>query len=115
MTNQFFTIEIYVSGIFVLFSYSSDHPMLYTEWELYVFAKILISPWITDYPDLYRQCSIQDQSLLSIFDVNTGPDRRHKCGYRKRTAPVKLLVKMPLVEERIQLIVRRNIVLCWIS
>lgn len=47
-----------------------------------------------------------DKEILSLFKVYTGPYRRQKCGYRKRSGPCKLLVKMPLVEERLQLIVR---------
>ena len=34
-------------------------------------------------------------------------------GYRKRTAPVKLKVQLPLVEERLQLIVRITIYSCY--
>ena len=61
---------------------------------------------ISDYPDIYRECSVEDQKLLAIFTVDTGPYCRQQFGYRKRTAPVKLKVQLPLVEERLQLIVR---------
>ena len=74
--------------------------------KLFVFTTIIIFSQITDYSDLYKQCTIHDQNLLSIFHVDSGAYRRHKCGYRKRTAPVKLLVKKPLAEECIQVIVR---------
>ena len=61
---------------------------------------------ISDYPDIYRQCSVEDQKLLAIFTVDTGPYCRQQFRYRKRTAPVKLKVQLPLVDERLQLIVR---------
>ena len=64
---------------------------------------------ISDYPEIYRQCTVEDQKLLSIFKVDTGPYSRHKFGYRKRTAAVKLKVELPLVEERLQLLVRITI------
>ena len=68
---------------------------------------------ISDYPDIYRQCSVEDQKLLAIFTVDTGPYCRQQFGYRKRTAPVKLKVQLPLVEERLQLIVRITIYSCY--
>ena len=68
---------------------------------------------ISDYPDIYRECSIEDQKLLAIFTVDTGPYSRQQFGYRKRTAPVKLKVQLPLVEERLQLIVRTTIYSCY--
>ena len=62
---------------------------------------------ISDYPDLYLQCSIDDR-FLSIFYVDTGQYKEERCGYRKRTAPKKLVVKLPLVEECLQFIVRKT-------
>ena len=50
---------------------------------------------------------------LAIFTVDTGPYSRHKFGYRKRTVPVKLKVQLPLVEERLQLIVKISIYSCY--
>ena len=44
--------------------------------------------------------------MLSLFAVDTGPYKRQKFGYRKRTGPCKLTVQLPLVEERLNLIVR---------
>ena len=68
---------------------------------------------ISDYPDIYRECSVEDQKLLAIFSVDTGPYCRHQFGYRKRTAAAKLKVQLPLVEERLQLIVRITIHNCF--
>ena len=68
---------------------------------------------ISDYPDIYRECSVEDQKLLAIFTVDTGPYCRQQFGYRKRTAPVKLKVQLPLVEERLQLIVRTSTYSCY--
>ena len=64
---------------------------------------------IEDYPQNFLQCSVEDQKVLAIFEVDTGPYAREQFGYRKRTGAVKLKVKLPLVEERLQLIVRRSI------
>ena len=44
--------------------------------------------------------------MLSLFAVDTGPYKRQKFGYRKRTGPCKLTVQLPLVEERLNSIVR---------
>ena len=63
-------------------------------------------PYITDYPPEYLECSIQVQEILSLFIVHTGPYRWQQFGYRKRSGPCKLRVKLPLVEERLDLIVR---------
>ena len=69
---------------------------------------------ISDYPDIYRECSIEDQKLLAIFTADTRPYcRQQQFGYRKRTAPVKLKVQLPLVEERLQLIVRITTYICY--
>ena len=68
---------------------------------------------ISDYPDIYCECSVEDQKLLAIFTVDTGPYCRRQFGYRKRTAPIKLKVQLPLVEERLQLIVRITIYSCY--
>ena len=40
--------------------------------------------------------------------MDTGPYRKDRVGYRKRTGPAKLLVKLPLVEERLDIIVRTH-------
>ena len=64
---------------------------------------------INDYPQSYRECTVEDQKLLAIFTVDTGPYARQQYGYRKRTAAAKLKVQLPLVEERLQLIVRITI------
>ena len=64
---------------------------------------------IKDYPQNFLQCSVEEQKLLAIFEVDTGPYARAQFGYRKRTGVVKLKVKLPLVEERLQLIVRISI------
>ena len=61
---------------------------------------------IKDYPQNFLQCSVEDQKVLAIFEVDTGPYAREQFGYRKRTGAVKVKVKLPLVEERLQLIVR---------
>ena len=69
---------------------------------------------ISDYPDIYRECSVEDQKLLAIFTADTRPYcRQQQFGYRKRTAPVKLKVQLPLVEERLQLIVRITTYICY--
>ena len=67
-------------------------------------------PEITDYPPEYLECCIQDQDILSLFVVDTGPYRRQQFGYRKRSGPCKLRVKLPKVEERLDLIVRPELV-----
>ena len=43
--------------------------------------------------------------MLALFEVEIGSYKKEKCGYRKRTGPCKLLVKQPLVERRISLLV----------
>ena len=48
--------------------------------------------------------------MLSLFTVDTGPYKRQKFGYRKRTAPCKLTVQLTLVKERLNLIVRPIII-----
>lgn len=48
--------------------------------------------------------------MLSLFTVDTGRYERQKFGYRKRTGPCKLTVQLPLVEERLSLIVRPIII-----
>ena len=50
-------------------------------------------------------CTKEDQKLLSLFEVDTGRYEKHQHGYRKRTGPCKLIVRTPLVEERINLLV----------
>ena len=50
-------------------------------------------------------CSIEDQNMLALFEVDTGPYKKPKSGYRKRTGPCQLTVKQPLVETRISLLV----------
>ena len=69
---------------------------------------------ISDYPEIYRECTVVDQKLLAIFKVDTGTYSRQQFGYRKRTAAAKLKVDLPLVEERLQLLVRisTELVLC---
>ena len=64
---------------------------------------------INDYPQIYRECSVEDQKLLAIFTVDTGPYARQQYGYSKRTAAAKLKVQLPLVEEQLQFIVRITI------
>ena len=56
---------------------------------------------ISDYPQEYLECTEEDQKLLALFEVDTGPYQKDKFGYRKRTAPLKLVVKLPFVEERL--------------
>ena len=70
------------------------------------FVNVILFPQITDYPDNIR-CSVEDRNLLALFEVDTGPYKKEKCGYRKRTGPYKLLVKQPLVETAISLLVCR--------
>ena len=48
----------------------------------------------------------RDQKLLALFQVDTGRYKKEKHGYRKRTGPCKLLVKLPLVEERLDEVVK---------
>ena len=55
-----------------------------------------------DYSQHVLQCSVEDQKLFGKFDAHTRPYVREQFGYRKRTGQVKL----PLVEERLQFIVR---------
>ena len=62
-----------------------------------------------DYPEIYRECTVEDQKLLAIFKVDTGPYSRPQFAYRKRTAVAKLKVEFPLVEKRLQLLVRISI------
>ena len=69
-------------------------------------VNVILFPEITDYPDNIR-CSVEDQNLLALFEVDTGQHKKEKCGYRKRTGPYKLLLKQPLVETRISLLVCR--------
>ena len=61
---------------------------------------------IKDYPENFLQCSVEEQKVLAIFEVDTGPYAREQFGYRKKTGAVKLKVKLPIVQERPQLIVR---------
>ena len=44
--------------------------------------------------------------MLSLFTVDTDPYKSQNFGYRKRTAPCKPSVQLPLLEERLNLIVR---------
>ena len=74
---------------------------------------VIVSHWFTLFTlihtfvnEAYRQCSVVDQKLLSIFEVDMRPYQRQQYGYRKRTDPVKLRVKLPLVEECLNFIVR---------
>ena len=53
---------------------------------------------INDYPQIYRECSVEDQKLLAIFTVDTGRYARQQYVYSKRTAAAKLKVQLPLVE-----------------
>ena len=64
---------------------------------------------IKDYPQNFLQCSVEEQKVLAIFEEDTGPYAREQFGYRKRTGVVKLKVKLPMVEEWLQLIVRITI------
>ena len=48
--------------------------------------------------------------MLSSFTVDTGPYKRQKFGYRKRTSTSKLVVQLPLVEEHLSLIVRTTFI-----
>ena len=64
---------------------------------------------VTDYPQIYRECSVEDQKLLAIFHVDTAPYARQQHAYRKQTVAAKLKVQLSLVEERLQLIVRITI------
>lgn len=64
---------------------------------------------ISDCPGIYRQCTAKDEKLLAIFEVDTGLYSREQFGYEKRTGTVKLKVKNPLVEERLQLLVKITI------
>ena len=40
--------------------------------------------------------------------MDTGPYRKHRVGYRKRTGPAKLVVKLSLVDERLHILVRTH-------
>ena len=60
---------------------------------------------ITDFPAEYLSCTKVDQTLLSLFKVDTGRYEKLQYGYRKRTGPYKVIVPTPLVEERINLLV----------
>ena len=62
-----------------------------------------------DYLQEFLHCAVDDQKLLAMFEVDTGPYVREQLGYRKRTEAVKLKVKQPLVEERLQFIARLTI------
>lgn len=64
---------------------------------------------ISDCPGIYRQCTAKDEKLLAIFEVDTGLYSREQFGYEKRTGTVKLKVKNPLVEARLQLLVKITI------
>ena len=64
---------------------------------------------ISDCPGIYRQCTVKDEKLLAIFEVDTGPYSREQFGYKKRGRSVKLKVKNPLVEARLQLLVKITI------
>ena len=64
---------------------------------------------ISDCPGICRQCTAKDKKLLAIFEVDTGLYSREQFGYEKRTGTVKLKVKNPLVEERLQLLVKITI------
>ena len=55
------------------------------------------------------ECSIEDQKVLAIVIVDTGPYTRQQYRFRKRTAAAKLKVQLQLVEERLELIVRISI------
>ena len=56
--------------------------------------------------DYIRRCSIEDQNLLALSEVDTGPYQKQKYGYRKRTGLCKLVVKQPFVETKIPSLVR---------
>ena len=47
---------------------------------------------ITDYPPEYLERSIQDQNLLNLFIVDTGPYRWNRFGNRRRSGPCKCLL-----------------------
>ena len=64
---------------------------------------------IKDYPQNFLQCNVKEQKVVAIFEVGTEPYAREQFGYRKRTGAVKLKVKLPMVEERLQLIVRISV------
>lgn len=61
---------------------------------------------IKDYTQNFLQSSVEEQKVLATFAVDTGPYTREQFGYRKRTGTVKLKLTLPLVEERLQFIVR---------
>ena len=70
---------------------------------------------ISDYPDIYRECTVEDQKVLAICKVDTDLYSRPQFGYRTRTVAAKLKVEFPLVEKRLQLLVRISIRIASIS
>ena len=66
---------------------------------------------ISDYPQEYLECTEEYQKLLALFQVDTGPYQKDKFGYRERTAPSKLVVKLPLLEERLDELIKSIFIL----
>ena len=62
-----------------------------------------------DYPENFLQSTVNDQKLLATFEVDTGSYAREQFVCKKRTGTVKLKVKLPLVEEWLQFILRITI------
>ena len=48
---------------------------------------------ISDYPEIYREYTVEDQKLIVIFKVDTGPCSRQQFHYTKRPAAAKLKVE----------------------
>ena len=68
--------------------------------------KVKLQLWISDYQPEYLQCSQDDQKLVALLQVDNEPYKNPKHGYRKRNGPSKLLVKLPLVEESLDEVVK---------
>ena len=100
-----FHIFFWLSVVLLLF-FNYYYVILYCFHLLSNFNKMIKIPQITDYPPEYLEFSIKDRDILRLFIVDTGLYRRLQFGYRKRSGPCKLRVKLPLVEERLDLIVR---------
>ena len=100
-----FHIFFWLSVVLLLF-FNYYYVILYCFHLLSNFNKMIKIPQITDYPPEYLEFSIKDRDILRLFIVDTGLYRRLQFGYIKRSGPCKLRVKLPLVEEWLDLIVR---------
>ena len=58
-------------------------------------------PTMDYYPEQLSDLSNGDQSLLQLFEIDTGLYKVHQYGYREKTAPIVIRKKSTTVEDRI--------------